>query len=388
MADTIALPASSSPRLSLIVIAYQAGLVEACLRALAAHPPRQVPFELIVVLNAVPAAEVDALAARAPGVRFARSAANRGMAGAGNLGRSLASGELLLFLHDDVEVEPDCLDALVAALDAHPEAGAVGPKVLNLDGTLQFAGNIIFADGTTWVSWVGDPPPADAFAEPRPVDYNGTSTLLVRAATFDAAGGFDDRYYPVFYVDVDLAMAIRALGQVVWYEPRAHTRHHRGASSSSRFRDFVLGCNRAAFVAKWGGALDRHEPAGERTPELLERAMARARVWADEVARGAARAEAPPAAEHLSDERAYLEREVSLWQAFGARLEGELAAAQEAFVAMRETAHIAAGAANAWEAEALAARAREQAVREDLAAALSRERSADDAAAAAAETAS
>ena len=77
------------------------------------------------------------------------SPANLGMAGAGNRGRSRARGEFLVTLHDDAEVEPGWLAALVQAADAHPEAGAIGSKILGFDGRLQAAGFIIWRNGRT-----------------------------------------------------------------------------------------------------------------------------------------------------------------------------------------------------------------------------------------------
>src|SRR5262249_11859966 len=156
---------------------------------------------------------------------------NLGLAGAGNRGRALAKGELLVLLHDDAEVEPGWLEALVEAADRHPEAGAIGGKVLFPDGRLQSAGMILWRDATTSPPWTkGTTPDPAAFDRPRAVDYCGTCSLLVRAAVWDAAGGLDERLFPVYFVDVDLAMAIRRMGRVVLYEPRSVIRHHQGAS--------------------------------------------------------------------------------------------------------------------------------------------------------------
>ncbi|HEY0781417.1 MAG TPA: hypothetical protein VGE98_03105, partial [Thermoanaerobaculia bacterium] len=168
------------------------------------------------------------------------------------------------------------LDALVQAADEHPEAGAVGSRVFHFDGRLQTAGMILWQDGATSPPWTGEPPAPSAFDSRRAVDYCGSSSLLVRAATWDAIGGLDERLYPAYFVDVDLAMAVRELGQTVLYEPASSVRHHRGASTDRRFQSFVGARNRVTFVAKWERQLAHHEPRTEPLAAAVARAIARA----------------------------------------------------------------------------------------------------------------
>ena len=271
----------SAPRVSVIIPATsRPELLRACLRSLARFAPPDIPFETIVVLNQARAeVSVDA-DGTVPGLQVIRSAVNLGMAGSGNRGRQLAKGELLITLHDDAEIGPGWMEALVETADRHPEAGAIGGKVLYPDGRLQDAGMILWRDATTSQPWVGDAPPPESFDRVRAVDYCGSSALLVRAAAWDAAGGLEERFYPAYYVDVDLSMALRQLGLVVLYQPDAVIRHHRGASSPLRFRQFVSERNRSVFLEKWSAALAEHEPP-DRSPAGIERAMERAERFAE-----------------------------------------------------------------------------------------------------------
>ena len=269
------------PRVSIIIPATSTRtLLRACLRSLAVHGPAGIAHEIIVVLNESEGDE--GLSREFPDVEFVASPVNLGLAGAGNRARALAQGELFVLLHDDAEVEAGWLEALVHTADAHPEAGAVGSKVLYPDGRLQNAGMVLWREATTSPPWVGDEPGADAFPETRAVDYCGTSSLLIRASAWDAVGGLDERLYPAYPVDVDLAMGLRQAGFVVLYEPRSVIRHHRGASSiSDRWREFVGGRNRLLFLEKWASALEEHEPAEHDSVEAISRALARAEVAAD-----------------------------------------------------------------------------------------------------------
>jgi GT2 family glycosyltransferase len=250
--------------------------LQACLRSLERCGPSHISYETIVVLNeAGPAAAAD-LRESVSGVEVVASLVNLGLAGAGNRGRAMARGELLVLLHDDAEIEPGWLEALVETADAHPEAGAVGGKVLFPDGRLQNAGMILWRNGCTSEPWVGEAPEPATFDRLRAVDYCGTSSLLVRAAVWDAVGGLDERFYPVYYVDVDLAMAIRRLGLAVLYQPGSRIRHHQGASGVLRFRRFVTERNRMLFLEKWGAALEEHEPPEPDSTLAVARAVARA----------------------------------------------------------------------------------------------------------------
>lgn len=169
------------------------------------------------------------------------------------------------------------------------------------------------------------PDQPDGYLECRPVDYAGSSSLLVRAATWDAIGGMDERFYPAYYVDVDLAMSIRRLGQVVLYEPRSRTRHHKGASSSPRFRTFVAARNRELFRAKWARELTLQE---ERS-ETLDRALERTRREADRFRAAPTPPPAPPLRAEPVDtadaERRFLRMDRELRESVVAELVGEVA---------------------------------------------------------------
>ncbi len=270
------------PRVSVIIPATATrALLQACLRSLAVHCSADVAHEVIVVLNECDSGE--GISREFPRVTFVASPVNLGVAGVVNRARTLARGELLVLLHDDAEVEAGWLEALVDTVDTYPEAGAVGSRVLHPDGRLQSAGMILWRDATTSLPWVGDEPGADAFPESRPVDYCGTSSLLIRASAWDAVGGLDERFYPVYYVDVDLAMGLRQAGFVVLYQPRSVIRHHQGGSASSeRWRHWVCARNRLLFLEKWASALEEHEPAEPGSVEAIRRAIARAEAAADQ----------------------------------------------------------------------------------------------------------
>jgi GT2 family glycosyltransferase len=302
------------PRASVVVVSTtNARGLQRCLAALA-RLEDEPAFETIIVLNGADEPVREA-ATRAGGVKLVESMVNRGMAGGANLGRSTATGEFVVLLHDDAEPQPGWLGALVRCADEHPEAGAVGSRVLNPDGTLQVAGAVLWRDATTSSVRGGE----GDHLERRAVDYAGSAALLVRAASWDAVGGMDEELYPAYYVDADLSTALRARGEAVYYEPAARVLHEHGASSGPRMRTFLTARNRERFQAKWGEMLARQVEAGD-----LARALARAE---EEAARF--RAAGPPPRGVVpprppSDERRFLRLEREINVALIEQLTGEV----------------------------------------------------------------
>jgi len=199
---SIELRLSARPRVSVIIpSSSRQDLLHACLQSLARYGPATIPYETIVVLSeASPVAETR-LGQWATGIKLVSSPVKLGLVGAGNRGRALASGEYLILLHDDAEIEPGWMEALVETADAYPEAGAIGGKVLYPDGRLQFAGGILWRNAHGSPPWVGETPAPDAFGRVRAVDWCGSSSLLVRTSIWDLIGGLDERFYPVYFVE-------------------------------------------------------------------------------------------------------------------------------------------------------------------------------------------
>jgi GT2 family glycosyltransferase len=307
----------AGPRASIVVVTtVNAAGLERCVAALAALGSDEPQFETIVVLNGAeePVREV---AARAAAVTVVESVVNRGFAGGSNLGRAAASGEFVVLLHDDAEPQAGWLSALVRCAEEQPEAGAIGSRVLNPDGTLQLAGAVLWRDATTYSVSGAD----GDFPRRRAVDYAGSSALLVRAASWDAVGGMDDLLYPAYFVDADLATAIRARGEAIYYEPAARVLHDRGASTAERMRTFLFARNRERFRSKWADMLARQEEPGN-----LARALARAE---DEAARfrAAGPRAAPPALPPApADDRLFLHMDREIKDALIDQLTGEVEA--------------------------------------------------------------
>ena len=214
---------------------------------------------------------VARLRARFPDVHLIASDRNRGFAGGNNLGLQelLATipddvdrtDTFVLLLNSDVELQPDTVQTCARFMEAHPDAGIVGPKVMLPSGKLDLACRR------------GFPTPARAFwkltgfakrfpGNPRFTGYNLThlnedettevdavagAFMLVRLAAIDQAGLLDVRFF-MYGEDLDWAYRMRQRGWRVWYVPEARALHLKGATARRQSYRMIYEFYRAMWL--------------------------------------------------------------------------------------------------------------------------------------------
>ena len=226
------IPVAEAPQASIVIPVYgQWEHTLACLRALAAHPPRAA-FEVVVVDDASPDASGERLA-RIAGLRVVSRPVNGGFIAACNDGAAAARARVLVFLNNDTVPQPGWLDALLDTFASHPGTGLAGAQLLYPDGRLQEAGGVVFSDGSAWNYGRFAAPDDPRFAYVREADYVSGAAIAIPRALFKQLGGFDRRYAPAYYEDTDLAFAVREAGLVVRYQPAARVVHDEGATSGT-----------------------------------------------------------------------------------------------------------------------------------------------------------
>jgi len=274
-------PSPPRPEVSVIVVSYGGfAWTRRCLRALLDQT--EPCYELILVDNPTGEGGGDVLACEIENARLLLNPVNVGFSAACNQGAAHATGRHLLFLNNDVLVHAGWLPPLLAALAAHPETGAAGPRFLNLDGSLQEAGALLSRGGSTLDYGAEDDPDRPEYRFPRQVDYLAAACLLVRRSAFCAVGGFDAGYGLVYFEDCDLCLSLAAAGWRTVYEPRSRVTHVRDAAGGSvSLRGLALR-NRSRFEERWRALLaTRPYPplAGDRRRTIASRdACATARL--------------------------------------------------------------------------------------------------------------
>ncbi len=276
MSAAVALPCAEHPRASVLIAAFGSERFEHCLRSLADALGGEPAVEVIAVLNGA-GPELRRVAGAAAGLRVIDPPVNLGFPAACNLARALARGHYLVVVQDDGRLMPGWLESLVRVADAHPEAGLVGSVTLWPDGErIMQAGQVLFTDGSLIEVAAGRPPSELDGREPFAVDTLSSHGLLVRADTWDAVGGLDEDYFPLYMVDLTLSSGVWARGEAVLCAPNARAEHTRTASTRPRFREFLFRRHYAMWRERWATQIAEREPRGESDAEATERALARA----------------------------------------------------------------------------------------------------------------
>jgi GT2 family glycosyltransferase len=257
--------AAGSSRLTVVLTNYNGrGLLESMLPSIA----RQTfpDFTTLVVDDGSSDGSVAYLREQWPQVAVIELPGNGGVTAAMNAGLLAPSTELVGLFNNDMELAPDCLAELVAALDAHPRLGSVTPKMLNfLDRTvIDGAGDELTWRGGGRRRGHGERDRGQ-YDQPQEIFAACGGAAVYRRQAIDAVGGFDADYF-AYYEDLDWAMRAQLVGFRCRYVPSA-VLYHRGSETLGRgitdFNGYQLWRNPVWLVAKCfpAGALLRHSPA-------------------------------------------------------------------------------------------------------------------------------
>jgi GT2 family glycosyltransferase len=220
-----------------------------------------------------------------PGITIVRHSSPLGYPKACNLGAEAAKGRVLLFVNNDIEIQPGSLERVVDLFGREPNIGAAGGKIIKLNCVLQEAGGIVWNDGSTWGYGRGENPLAPCFQFQRDVDYCSGCFLAVDAALFKRLGGFDEDFSPGYYEETDLCARIWNEGRRVIYDPRIEVYHYEYASFSKGRPETVatglIAQNREKFLQKNKEFISRRprfsleqiEAAASRAEKIIPRVL-------------------------------------------------------------------------------------------------------------------
>jgi GT2 family glycosyltransferase len=252
-----------SPDVSIVVPLYRRlEFMEAQL-AQFVHDPEMREVDLVYVLDSPE--QADDLAISAPqlhelyGIPFRVVTLDRngGFSAANNLGASVAVGRLLLLLNSDVLPDrPGWLGTMKAFFDQTPDIGALGPKLLYEDDTLQHAGMYFDrqAGHRVWQNlhyFKGMPRSLPGANLARRVPAVTGAAMLMERARYEDMGGLRGRYVQGDFEDSDLCLRLFERGLASWYLPTAELYHLEGQSYPSAARSLNTRFNAWLHTHLW-----------------------------------------------------------------------------------------------------------------------------------------
>jgi N-acetylglucosaminyl-diphospho-decaprenol L-rhamnosyltransferase len=239
--------------ISVVVVNWNSGpLLEECILSIRRHAP---DCEIVVVDNDSADSSLDFTGRLQDGIVLVRNRENLGFAAACNQGWRLAHGDMILFLNPDAECLPGSVNSLGHSLEDESGIWAAGGCLQDPSGRPQAGFNVRAFPTTGAVAaemllldeiWPGNPWTRSYRMTGwdhrlrRDVDQPAAACLMVRRAVLESLGGFDERFQPAWFEDVDLCRRIHDGGGRIVFDPEARFLHHGAASLRSLSKEEFL----------------------------------------------------------------------------------------------------------------------------------------------------
>ncbi len=223
--------------ITVIISSYNTrGLLRNCIQSIYRHT-QGISFEIICVDDNSSDGSAEMVAESFPEVILVRNQVNQLYAKNQNLGMRMSRARYACLLDSDTVLTGNAFKALVQFMDEHPEAAVCGPKLLNLDGSIQhcvrgFPGAGVFV--LQAINWHKLFPGSRLmnryyntdfdYSKAQPVDSIGTSAYVIRRSTWENAGMLDERFR-LALVDLAYNYMLRQKGYKVYYTPYAEVIH-------------------------------------------------------------------------------------------------------------------------------------------------------------------
>jgi GT2 family glycosyltransferase len=238
------------PVLSIVIVSWNVREdLRECLQSLLREEGSRLEsgeIEIIIVDNASTDGTAEMVNLEFPQVKLLVNSQNLGYTKANNIGINHSRGKYILLLNPDTIVHQGALQALIDCAESHPEAGIIGAKLLNPDGSVQRSARS-FPDigaGLFRNTFLGRLFPNNPFVrrylltdfgydEVREVDWVSGAAMLVRRDLIERIGGLDERFW-AYCEDVDLCWRAWQAVYKVLFCPNAFITHKVGRSSDQR----------------------------------------------------------------------------------------------------------------------------------------------------------
>ena len=244
--------ATLSMQLSVIIVNYNVKhFLEQCLCSVL-KAVNQLQAEVIVVDNNSADNSIDYLLPKFPTVHFIANKENFGFAKGCNLGLQLATGKHILFLNPDTIVPEDCFQKCISFFESHPDAGALGIKMLDGGGKFLKESKRAFPSPMTSLYKLFGLsklfPRSTIFSryhlghlnenENNEADVLAGAFMMIKKEVLDKVGNFDETFF-MYGEDVDLSYRIQKGGYKNFYFAGSSIIHFKGESTRKGSMNYV-----------------------------------------------------------------------------------------------------------------------------------------------------
>jgi len=243
-------------KLSIVLLCWNdLKVIPDCLQSIysATH---KIEFEVIVSDNGSTDGSVEFIRENYPQARVIENGRNLRFAKANNVGIGASCGEYILILNPDTIIHDRTLDEIVMFADKNLEVGAIGCRVLNLDGSYQESAWPFRSIRGEWIAalylrqlaylsrwFISDVYMGWKGETQRKVDWVSGCFILIRADLLKRLGGFDEQFF-YYFEDMDLCRRVRQAGHEILYLPDITITHLGGHSTKKRFPPIAFALDR------------------------------------------------------------------------------------------------------------------------------------------------
>ena len=232
---------------SVIIVAYNScDFIPACLKSVR-DACANLDAEIIVLDNGSNEPILPEIKEFFPEVVWIDSKENLGFGKGCNLAEKQATKPYLFFINPDTVVSRDSFTKVLEFMEAHPESGTVGCRILNEDGSIQWACRRSFPTPISAVSkTIGLAalfPKSKLLAsynmtyadpdEVTEVDAISGSFFCIRRDVYEKLNGFDEDFF-MYGEDLDLCFRTKQMGLKNYYTPSTNILHFKGQSCRTR----------------------------------------------------------------------------------------------------------------------------------------------------------
>jgi GT2 family glycosyltransferase len=247
---------TEAKKISIIIpVRDRVDLLARCLDSLTSKTT-YAPYEIVVVDNDSQSEEARAYFSNLKH-RVLRYSGPFNFSAMNNFAVEQTDSPWLLFLNNDTEVIESEWLTMMAEHVQRPAVGAVGPKLLYPDDTVQHAGIVVGVGGIAEHAFRGLPADAPGVCRQLQTTRNYSAVtgacLLTRREVFEEVGGFDEERLPVTFSDVDLCLKMRRAGYRIVYVPFAKLYHHESGTR----RPAVEPLETEVMRERWPDVLER-----------------------------------------------------------------------------------------------------------------------------------